>query len=539
MSRPRRFITRGGAGDGWHALARRLRPSLSRREWLRLLAGFAGWLAIAVPASYLFFMNDSRATVIAGHDVVVHPTHDGYATLDMGAYIPDLRYPTGHVVGVRLVVGKTTVDTYESLLQRYALILSSPEGEIDKVADVLSEMLVASLLKGALVGLAGPGLWLLVGARRRSELRHTLTRRRVGYVVIGAATVVLVAAAAPYVDGSRSESVATDTWEPLSDYLTETSIPQQARPVEVQRGLITSGTQRLIESAFTSYRDSLTIYHSLAVRAADLEPQLHQPADDETVALFVTDRHDNIGMDAVAKAIGDAGGATILFDGGDDTSTGEPWESFSLDSLTKTFEEYNERYEVNGNHDNGNFVTDYLSDRGFTILDGEPVMTDQGDIRLLGVPDPRSSGLGSWKTESGITFEDQADRLADIACAADADGKRVATLLVHDANLARPALDRGCVDLVLAGHVHTQIGPDVVEGANGAEGVTFTNGTTGGAAYAVAVGTKLRRDAQVSLITYRDGRPVGIQPVSISTTNVFTVENYFALPTPPPEFTAN
>jgi hypothetical protein len=47
----------------------------------------------------------------------------------------------------------------------------------------------------------------------------------------------------------------------------------------------------------------------------------------------------------------------------------------------------------------------------------------------------------------------------------------------------------------------------------------------------VALGTKLRRDAQVSLITYRDGRPVGIQPVSISTNNLFTVEPYYQMPT--------
>jgi hypothetical protein len=250
--------------------------------------------------------------------------------------------------------------------------------------------------------------------------------------------------------------------------------------------------------------------------------------------LLVTDRHDNIGMDPVARAIGDAGGATILFDTGDDTSTGEPWESFSLDSLAKAFDDIDQKYQVPGNHDNGDFIGEYLTDKGFTVLDGEQVTTDEG-IRLLGVPDPRSSGLGSWKTTSGISFDDLAQQLADIACEADSNGERVATLLVHDANLGEPALDRGCVDLVLAGHLHTQVGPDRVVGDNGAVGVTFTNGTTGGAAFAVAVGSKLRRDAQVSLITYRDGRPVGIQPVSISTTNVFTVEPYYPLPAYPAE----
>ena len=43
-------------------------------------------------------------------------------------------------------------------------------------------------------------------------------------------------------------------------------------------------------------------------------------------------------------------------------------------------------------------------------------------------------------------------QLADNACAADADGKRGMTVLVHNANLGRPALERGLADLVVAGH---------------------------------------------------------------------------------------
>ncbi|MBD3996917.1 metallophosphoesterase, partial [Xanthomonas citri pv. citri] len=79
---------------------------------------------------------------------------------------------------------------------------------------------------------------------------------------------------------------------------------------------------------------------------------------------------------------------------------------------------------------------------------------------------------------------------------------------VHDANLGREALARGCVDLVLGGHTHVQAGPDVVTGEGGSTGYTWTNGTTGGAAYAIAIGSKPRRDADVSLVTYADGRPI-------------------------------
>jgi hypothetical protein len=491
------------------------------------------WAAVAVPASYLLFMHDSRPTVIAGHDVTVRPTHDSYATLELGAYLPNLRYPTDSTIGVRIIVGKTSVDSYQALLQRYALIGSHPEGEIDKVKELVQHMLLANVLKGSVIGLAAPLAWILLGQRRRRELRGSLTRRRAALIAVGGVVAVLATTSEPFIDRSETTTVAKNTWEPLADYLSATTVPEEAERVEVQQGLITSGTQRLIESAFTSYQVSLQIYDDLAVRAAGLSTQLHQPGDGETVALLVTDRHDNIGMDPVARAIGDAGGATILFDTGDDTSTGEPWESFSLDSLAETFADIDEKYQVPGNHDNGTYVNESLSDKGFMVLDGEPVVTDEG-IRLLGVPDPRSSGLGSWRTTSGISFDDLADQLAEIACEANDNGERIATLLVHDANLGQPSLDRGCVDLVLAGHLHTQVGPDVVTGDNGQVGVRFTNGTTGGAAYAVAVGTKLRRDAQVSLITYRDGRPVGIQPVTISTTNVFTVEPYYAMPTPAP-----
>ena len=42
----------------------------------------------------------------------------------------------------------------------------------------------------------------------------------------------------------------------------------------------------------------------------------------------------------------------------------------------------------------------------------------------------------------------------------------------------------------------------------------------------MAVGTKLRRDAQVTLVTYREGRPVGLQPVWIGTTGTITVEPF-------------
>ena len=91
------------------------------------------------------------------------------------------------------------------------------------------------------------------------------------------------------------------------------------------------------------------------------------------------------------------------------------------------------------------------------------------------------------------------------------------------------ALARGCVDLVLGGHTHVTSGPDAVVGENGEVGYTFTVGTTGGAAYAIAIGSKLRRAADVAVLTYRDGRPVGIQDVMLQTNGRFQVGEWVEL----------
>ncbi|MEP6666918.1 MAG: metallophosphoesterase, partial [Nocardioidaceae bacterium] len=264
-----------------------------------------------------------------------------------------------------------------------------------------------------------------------------------------------------------------------------------------------------------------------------LAADLRQPGDSETVAMLVADRHDNVGMDSVTRAIGDAGGATILFDAGDDTSTGEPWEAFSLDSLAKAYDDYDAKYAVAGNHDNGKFVGEYLGDLGFTVLTGDPVKGSDG-IRLLGAPDPRSSNLGSGRTEGAISIETLGENLADAACASDDDGERISTMIVHDPDVGSASLQRGCVDLVLAGHQHIQEGPTQVTGANGKIGTAYTNGTSGGAAYAFALGSKIRRDAEVTLVTYRDGRAVGLQPVTIKTSGEYVVAPFIDLPGPDP-----
>jgi hypothetical protein len=504
------------------------RPTPRRsRLVVGLAAALLAWVAVAVPVSAVVFLKSSRTTVLASHDAVIRPSLDGWAQISLGPFLPSFRYPSGSRVGAHIELGKTTLTSYDELVKRYAFLATQPQGQIDKVADAVREMAVDAVLVGALAGLVAPGTWLLLGARRRRELLHsarTSPLRPAGVVVV-LAVVVLVA----WRPWDADPQVAATTWQPIASALPDVPVPAEAQPLQVDAGLLTQGTRRLVESALDSYRKSSSFYRDAAAgAAAAVSDQLHQPAEGETVALLVSDRHDNIGMDRVARALGDLGGASFLIDAGDDTSTGSSWEAFSLESLDSAFDDWPDRYFVAGNHDHGSFLTSEADRLGFTVLDGEPV-DGPADIRLIGISDPRSSGLGNWRDESGLSFDEVTDRIADAACAANDDGERISTLVVHDANNGAQALERGCVDLVLAGHLHVIVGPDAVTGDNGSVGYRYTTGTTGGAAYAIAIGTKPRRDATVSLVTYRSGRPVGLQWVSLSPIGTFSVGPYTEL----------
>ena len=123
--------------DRVRRVSTRVSAAVTRANLLKALTYAVCWAVVAIPASYLFFFHDSQPTVIAGHDVTVSPTHDGYATADFGAYLPNFRYPTDSFLGVRVDVGKTNLDNYDALLQRYAIIASSPDGELSKVGDLV------------------------------------------------------------------------------------------------------------------------------------------------------------------------------------------------------------------------------------------------------------------------------------------------------------------------------------------------------------------------------------------------------------------
>lgn len=274
---------------------------MNRRRLRQTGALVAAWLLVAAPVSVVVFIDGEKATAIAGHDAVVSPTFDGYATLDLGPYLPNLRYPTDRRLGARIDFGKTTLTSYEDLIDRYALLGAQPEGEISKVVSAIRGLAVDSALSGALAGLAGPALWVLLGQRRRAELVEHVTVGRTGVAALGVA-VLATSVFQPW--DRRDEAVEqAAAWRPLGEELPDVPIPEQAQPLEVETGLFTTGTKRIAESLMATYSKGFAFYNDVAESVPDIADQLRVPEEGETVALLVSDRHDNVGMDKVARAI--------------------------------------------------------------------------------------------------------------------------------------------------------------------------------------------------------------------------------------------
>lgn len=497
--------------------------AVGKRTVLRWGGYALAWLLLALPASIAIFLNSSTTVTVASHDARISPTLGSYATIRTGPFLPDVREKMGGPIGVDVVLGKTEANSTEELVERYAFIASQPESQVALVRAAVVDLAWDAAARGAVLALFPLLVWGLVGRQRRRELfGSTPVKRGTVVVASGAALAAVVVLVVMPRGDDEPRVVEEDDWQSLQSYVPEINVPPEARGIEVQGTLSASGTRRLVMSAIDTYQKSRTFYDG-AVEAVD-DIEVRQPGADETVALIVSDRHDNIGMDKVARAIALKGDASVVLDAGDDTSTGQQWEAFSLDSLDQAFHDF-ERYAVQGNHDHGSFVQGYLRDRGWQTASSE-VLDGPGGGKLMAFNDPRSSGLGSWRDTHGITIDELAVDIADKVCASE---ERVNTLLVHDIDMGTDSLERGCVDLVISGHVHVQVGPDEVKGSNGEIGYNYTNGTTGGAAYAVAVGSKLRRPAEVTLLTYRDGRPVGLQPITLQTNGVFRVADYIPL----------
>ncbi len=492
-------------------------------------------LAIVTPVGVVVaratFQASEKSIAIGAHDAVLRPNYTGDIVLDFGPLFPRVKLPSEDRplnIGARIQLGDADVTSLDELLARDAVIASQPEGEIAAVRAAITDMWLESALRGAGVSVALAavlvGGWVALGRDRRREIALAWSppdpRRAIAG---GTALVVAVGGVVVALNANPSSVKDETTWVRISDVFPNIPGDPMVDRLELSDGAALRSGESLIEGAIRTYQESNAFFSALAETAEDVE--LRTPEDGQTTAMVVTDRHDNVAIDPVARQLADNAEAELLIDLGDDTSNGATWEEFSINSLVREFEGF-DIVGVVGNHDSGH-IADHMEDRGITVLDGEPA--EVGGIRFLGDADPRSSGLTKGYTgdeaDNIAAIKAVDENLTEIAC----DDEEIAVALVHSAAMARGLAESGCVPLILSGHLHRQVGPDVVESEDGDPTVTLTIGSTGGAIYAFALGTGLRREAQMSIITFEDGLPVGLQIIDIEPGGAITPQPYTTL----------
>lgn len=482
---------------------------------MRVLGAGAAWAALAVPTALYGFTHDQVDSTFAGHEVTISPDFSGYAEADMGAFGPDIRLPISAPLGlgVQVDVGATESGNYQQLLDRYASIGARPDAEIDRLEADIFGLAQEHAAKGAITGLAAPLFWLLLGRTRRRELligAERLTEPvpvRIGALVVTGS--VLLSSSSFHEPAAEP----SDTWYGLSEAFPEVSMHPSLARLEVRDSLLSSGVRELIRGSIAAYDDSKDFYDNLQESLTRDPLAFRELGATEQRLGFVSDRHDNIGMDPILRTLFDQAQVSAVLNAGDDTSTGEPWEAFSIDSFMEAMEGL-PVVVAQGNHDQGTFIKEQYEAAGAIVLTGEAVTVN--GISIIGAPDPRSSAFTADRTNVTSDMATASSELAAVACRDGVFFQEVSTALVHDSDQADAVVAEGCVDVVLAGHLHERVGPDRTVLPDGTV-YTYTTGTAGGASYAIALG-KPRRTAQVSFITYKDTKPYSIQWVTITTT---------------------
>jgi hypothetical protein len=139
-------------------------------------------VVVGLPTAYTTFVHSERSIVIGAHDATVQPTFDGYARIDFGTLIPQIRLPAEAPlgIGVDIRLGDSEITELNQLIARDAVIASQPQGEIAAVRSTLVSMLADAVLRGlgsAIVAvlIAIVGWWAIGRSRRRHDTPTVVT----------------------------------------------------------------------------------------------------------------------------------------------------------------------------------------------------------------------------------------------------------------------------------------------------------------------------------------------------------------------------
>ena len=223
----------------------------------------------------------------------------------------------------------------------------------------------------ACAGSRCPPLWFLLGARRRRELvalaaRSAAARRRRGRSASGWSR---SAATQPW--SQDTAGVAEVTWQPISAALPDVPIPEEAQPLEVDAGLLTQGTKRLVESALDSYRTSSEFYREATDGGGRPRPARCTPPPRARRSRWSS----RTGTTTSSWTRWPARSPTWPAPPSSSTPATTPrpdrrGRRSASSRWTRPSTDIDDRFFVAGNHDHGDFITEQAAELGFTTLDG-------------------------------------------------------------------------------------------------------------------------------------------------------------------------
>ncbi|MEJ5890105.1 metallophosphoesterase family protein [Pseudokineococcus marinus] len=217
------------------------------------------------------------------------------------------------------------------------------------------------------------------------------------------------------------------------------------------------------------------------------------PADDVLTALVVSDLHCNVGMAEPVARLAELADVDLVLNAGDTVMNGTAVEQTCVSAVAGALPDV-PVVVADGNHDSPT-TADQERAAGWTVLDGEVV--DVAGLKILGVPDPRSTQLLSGSSApEGASAEESARTLVEEACAAD----DVDLLLVHDPSIGAPALEAGCAPAQVSGHYHVRTDPEQV-----GRGIRYISSSTAGAVHDQLTVGPLNGTAEMTLLRFDAG----------------------------------
>ncbi len=445
--------------------------SVFRSLVVALLAALAG-----LPLAVIWGITHASTTEYLGpHRVVLSSNFSSEVRIDLGpignAYLDSPASPIGLdlvVGGVGSATGVLNVNDLLSArtLAAYTALYADPQ----EVANALIGRLVydglGDALTAELILLAGFGLWQLRGRLLVPWAARRLTRRRLLVVYLAVVALLVGSILVPAEpEGTRIDVEAAGT---------------RFGPVQVDNVLFADLLDRAFDGVrLLVQRQSKAVDDYVATAMAGLDEQsakLAGPAPGETVLMSFSDLHCN---QATTRLIGELVARTqpsLIISSGDDTVNGTAAERSCIRREARIGGGTIPIVVSTGNHDS-DLTEAQMRAFGMNVLDGSAV-TEAG-ITVLGDDDPEQNLPFSVerRTDRPETEEQMGQRMIDIA-----RNRRVDVITLHQP--AATAIIRETPNpparLILYGHMHTQVGPQVIAHDDGSWSVAIQQGTAGG-----------------------------------------------------------